>query len=254
MCTISPGSAALPGQQDPGPGLHCTLWRSSRQVGAAVTDFLGRWSHPDDQGSEKAHCGGEASNESALATVYKAGQKACPKKPPERGNPMRTSAIFAVCAGAPAVALCVGAPTAWAAPSTNVTQQTTNGSLSVSAGGSPVVQLGNESKATTTGASLSVAWNFPGTKGSTAEANGTGNFVEAGNNSSASATGNFNFVQAFNNSDADVTGNSDRVVAISNSHAEATGNNNMVTALCGGNANVSNQNNQSVLKAPCLGQ
>jgi hypothetical protein len=135
-----------------------------------------------------------------------------------------------------------------------VTQQTTNGSLSVSAGGNTLVQLGNESMATTKGTSLAVAWNFPGTGGSTANANGTGNFVEAGNNSSASATGNFNFVQAFNNSHADVTGNFNRVVAISNSHAEATGNNNMVTALCGGTANVSNQNNQFVVKAPCLGQ
>ena len=153
---------------------------------------------------------------------------------------MRTSVKFlAVCAGAPAVALCVGAPTAWAAPSTsaNVTQQTTNGSLSVSAGGHPVVQLGNESMATTNGASLAVAFNLPGTQGSTATANGTGNFVVAGDNSSASATGNFNMVRARDNSEAHVTGN-----------------NNFVTALCGGNANVSNQNNQFVVKAPCLGQ
>src|SRR5258705_8739910 len=102
---------------------------------------------------------------------------------------MRTSVKFlAVCAGAPAVALCVGAPTAWAAPSTdaNVTPQTTNGSLSVSAGGSPLVQLGNENMATTKGASLAVAFNVPGTKGSTADANGTGNFVLAGGENPAS--------------------------------------------------------------------
>src|SRR5882757_8586727 len=146
---------------------------------------------------------------------------------------MRTSVKFlAVCAGAPAVALCVGAPTAWAAPSTNanVTPQTTNGSLSVSAGGSPLAQLGNESMATTKGASLAVAFNVPGTKGSTANANGTGNFVVAGNNSSASATGNFNMVRVMNNSEADVTGNFNMVRAINNSEADVTGNNNNVTA------------------------
>jgi hypothetical protein len=135
-----------------------------------------------------------------------------------------------------------------------MTQQTTNGSLSVSAGGNPLVQLGNESMATTKGASLAVAFNVPGTTGSTANANGTGNFVVAGNNSSASATGNFNMVRVMNNSEADVTGNFNMVRAINNSEADVTGNNNNVTALCGGSAQVSNQNNQFVLKAPCLGQ
>jgi hypothetical protein len=174
---------------------------------------------------------------------------------------MRTSVKFlAVCAGAPAVALCVGAPIAWAAPSTteSVTQQTTNGSLSVSAGGNSLLQLGNESKATTTGSSLAVAFNVPGTKGSLADADGTGNFVVAGNNSTATATGNFNMVRAMNGSSADVTGNFNMVSAMNGSSAHVTGNNNMVAALCGGSAEVpnktnSNPNNQFVVAAPCLG-
>jgi len=99
------------------------------------------------------------------------------------------------------------------------------------------VQLGNESTATTNGASLAVAFNRPGMEGSTAEANGTGNFVVAGNNGHAQVTGNFNMVRVIHNSDAEVTGNR-----------------NMVTALCGGSAEVSNQNDQVVLKAPCLGR
>jgi hypothetical protein len=176
---------------------------------------------------------------------------------------MRTSVKFlAVCAGAPAVALCVGAPTAWAAPSTgdsassnaSVTQQTTRGSLSISARGNSIVQLGSASTATTSGASLAVAFNRRGTEGSTAEANGTGNFVVAGNNSHAVANGNFNMVRVIRNSDADVTGNFNMVTVISNSDAAVTGNRNVVTALCGGSAEVSNQNDQTVLKAPCLGQ
>jgi hypothetical protein len=193
---------------------------------------------------------------------------------------MRTSVEFlAVCAGAPAVALCVGAPTAWAAPSTSdsassnasVAQQTTKGSLSISAGGHTLVQIGTASTATTTGASLAVAFNRRGMDGGTAEADGRGNFVEAGSNSSASATGNFNMVHAFDNSDADVTGNSNMVRAFNNSDAHVTGNNNngvraidnsvadvtgntnKVNALCGDSADVSNQNHQVVLMkgAPC---
>ena len=181
-----------------------------------------------------------------LGTVHKVGQKARPQKSQERQFPTRASVKFlAVCAGAPAVAICVGALTAWAAPSTSdsassnasVTQQTTKGSLSFSARGNSLVQIGNESTATTNGASLAVAFNRPGTEGSTAEANGTGNFVVAGNNSHAEVTGNFNMVRVIRNSDAEVTGNR-----------------NMVTALCGGSAEVSNQNDQVVLKAPCLGR
>jgi hypothetical protein len=217
--------------------------------------------------------GGEALNEMTLATVHRVGEK-CAHRYPRKAISMRTSVKFlAVCAGAPAVALYVGAPAAWAAPSTaaHVTQQTTHASLSVSAGGHTLVQVGNESKATTTGPSLAVAFNRPGAEGSTADANGRGNLVMAGNDSSASATGNSNMVLAVNKSDADVTGNSNMVLAVNksdadvtgnfnmvraidNSHAEVTGNNNMATALCGGSAQVSHQNNQIVLKAPCLGQ
>ena len=62
----------------------------------------------------------------------------------------------------------------------------------ISARGNSLVQLGNESTATTNGASLAVAFNRPGMEGSTAEANGTGNFVVAGNNGHAQVTGNFN--------------------------------------------------------------
>src|SRR5260370_42214414 len=79
-----------------------------------------------------------------------------------------------------------------------------------------LLQLGNESMATAKGASLAVAFNVPGTKGSTANANGTGNFVVAGNNSSASVTGHFNLVRAINNSEADVTGNFNMGRAINN--------------------------------------
>ena len=215
---------------------------------------------PKDRGK---HCSGEDLNKMTLGTVHKVGQKARPQKSQERQFPTRASVKFlAVCAGAPAVAICVGALTAWAAPSTSdsassnasVTQQTTKGSLSISARGNSLVQLGNESTATTNGASLAVAFNRPGMEGSTAEANGTGNFVVAGNNGHAQVTGNFNMVRVIHNSDAEVTGNFNTVTVISNSDAEVTGNRNMVTALCGGSAEVSNQNDQVVLKAPCLGR
>ena len=190
---------------------------------------------------------------------------------------MRKSTTFvSVCVGAPAVALCFGTGTAWAAPSTNenstaasTTQHVNTGGLAVSANGRTVVQIGR-GQASTTGRSIAVTFDLPGQSpstatangnrnfalainGSTARADGNGNFVFAGDNSTSVATGDNNDVRAAFGSTNHVTGNGNTSFAIPNSHAEVNGDNNFAVSLCGGNVSFSGQA-QRVTSAPCLGR
>lgn len=187
---------------------------------------------------------------------------------------MRAAVKYAsVCAGALIVALWIGAGTAWAAPSTNEepsgatsTAQTTTGGLSISRNGQNVVQRGS-STATTNGRSTAIAFDLPGSKPSTATANGdknfvlaingsnaradgNGNFVFAGDDSESIATGNDNDVRAAFGSTNRVTGNGNTSYAIPNSHNVVTGNNNTAVALCGGAVTISG-NGQRVTDSRC---
>lgn len=183
---------------------------------------------------------------------------------------MRKSTRFvSACVGAPVAALCFGAGTAWATPSTNSsTQQVNTGGVAVSAGGHNVVQVGS-STANTSGRSVAVAFDLPGQNpstatangdrnfalainGSTATANGDRNFVFAGDDSTSTATGNDNDVRAAFGSTNHVTGNNNTSYAIPGSHSTVTGDNNFAAALCGGNVNISGQG-QRVTSAPCVG-
>jgi hypothetical protein len=152
-----------------------------------------------------------------------------------------TRSLIAVCAGAPLVALGIGAPSAWADASaspddTSSSQATTNGGLAVSVSGNTVVQFGN-STATTTGSGIAVAFN-----NSTAEASGTGNFAFAANNSTARAIGTENRAVAAHSSFALAglfvgPGDYNTATAVDRSNAiAAAGNFNRATALHSGRA------------------
>lgn len=183
---------------------------------------------------------------------------------------MRQSTRFvSACVGAPVVALCFGAGTAWAAPDTDSsTQQVNTGGVAVSAGGHNVVRVGS-STANTSGRSVAVAFDLPGQNPSTATANGDRNFALAINGSAATANGNRNFVFAGDDSTSSATGNGNDAraafgstnhvtgddntsYAIPNSRSQVTGSNNFAASLCGGNVHVSGQG-QRVTSAPCVG-
>lgn len=161
---------------------------------------------------------------------------------------MRTTVkLVGVCAGAPIVALWIGGATAWAAPSEDSsdessTEQTDNSfSLSLSAGGFTLAQIGNHASAATTGPSVALAINH-----STAEANGIGNFVFAGDGSTTIVNGNFNDARSNFNSTNRVTGNFNQVYAIPDSNTEVNGSFNRAYGLFGGNADVDADNNIAV--------
>lgn len=189
---------------------------------------------------------------------------------------MKSAKLVGICVGGPVAALCFGAGTAWAAPSTSEdssatssVQQTNTGGFAVSAGGRNLAQVGG-STATTSGRSVAVAFDLPGQNASTATANGDRNFVLAINGSTARADGDRNFVFAGDDStsivegdDNDVraafgstnrvTGNDNTSYAIPNSDARITGDGNFAASLCGGNVNISGQG-QRVTSAPCVGR
>ena len=140
--------------------------------------------------------------------------------------------FIVVTAGAPLVALAIGVPAAWAAPSGNGASVSINDTTH----GSPN--------------SSSTAFSFPSgiskpnvavaVNGSEAQALGRngagGNTAIAINNSSASAAvGSNNTAIAINNSRANAAGGDATATAINNSRAIAIYNG-TATAVCGGNA------------------
>lgn len=182
-----------------------------------------------------------------------------------------------ICAGAPLLALGVGAATASAdttGPSTDATtEQTNDRSLAISVSGIPLVRTGSSTAVSTFG-NLAIAYNNSqagalfgignvaiATNNSVAGTFGNLNTAIADNNSTADALGNFNFVRATNNSRAGATGSFNTVTANDGSTADIRGDANRVTARCGGSVidpfdstpdTVSSaQSNRIVTSAPC---
>jgi hypothetical protein len=151
---------------------------------------------------------------------------------------INTIKVFAVCVGAPLLALGVAAPTAWAAPPTD------NGAT-VSINGNPVTShTGSTAMSTqSTGSKPNIAVAVNGGYSIAANGSGSGNRAVAVNNSFAAAgqlVASNNTATAINNSSANagIGANDNTARAINNSLASTVPNsdNNTATATCGGNA------------------
>jgi hypothetical protein len=157
-------------------------------------------------------------------------------------TPMRKAVGFiAVTGGAPLVALAIGAPTAWAAPTTGSTGNGASVSINGNMHGSP----NSSSTAFSSPPGISKPNVAVAVNGSNAQAisrlgNGGSTAIAINNSSAAAFAGSNNTAVAINNSHAIAAGGEDSTAtAINNSSATAL-HNGTATATCGGSATADN--------------
>ena len=152
--------------------------------------------------------------------------------------------FIALTAGAPLVALAIGSPAAWAAPSTGSSGSTghgatvsINGTTHGSPNSTPTFVLSTPSTGSKPNIAISV--NSPGSGVQATEPGlpGSGNRAIAINSPNAEAlavSGSNNTALVVNGFDATAVGGNNTATAINGSIAQAGGSNNTATAKCGG--------------------